>query len=237
MPLYLQSVLEASPLRSGVLLLPFIVTGAVAGVICGVIIHRTGRFREVMWVGTVLLCLGFGLFISFDENTSTAKAVGFMMIGGLGSGILFEPPLIAVQSQVEQQDVATATSTLSFIRTMALTISVVIGGTIFMNSMDNRAPSLRDAGLSPNLLHDLSGENAMANVMLGGSLQNRDWELAIKKAFSYSTRNMWICYTAFAFLGVVASFFIDAAHLGTEHTETVTGLRKEKEETTVIENA
>jgi hypothetical protein len=237
MPLYLQSVLEASPLRSGILLLPFIVTGAIAGILCGVIIHRTGRFREIMWVGTIFLCLGFGLFITFDANTSTAKAVGFMMIGGVGSGVLFEPPLIAVQSQVEQQDVATATSTLSFIRNMALTISVVIGGTIFMNSMDDRASSLQAAGLPLNLLNDLSGENAMANVMLGGSLKNRDWELAVKGAFSYSTRNMWICYTVFAFLGVVSSFFIDAAHLGTEHTETVTGLRKEKNDTVVVENA
>jgi CelD/BcsL family acetyltransferase involved in cellulose biosynthesis len=101
MPLYLQSVLEASPLRSGLLLLPFIVTGAILGVLAGVWIHRTGRFREIMWIGTFLLALGFGLFISFDAYTSTAKTVGLLMIGGAGSGILFEAPLIAVQSQVE----------------------------------------------------------------------------------------------------------------------------------------
>jgi CelD/BcsL family acetyltransferase involved in cellulose biosynthesis len=101
MPLYLQSVLEASPLRSGLLLLPFIVTGAILGVLAGVWIHRTGQFREIMWIGTFLLALGFGLFISFDAYTSTAKTVGLLMIGGAGSGILFEAPLIAVQSQVE----------------------------------------------------------------------------------------------------------------------------------------
>ena len=79
MPLYLQSVLEASPLRSGLLLLPFIVTGAILGVLAGVLIHRTGRFCEIMWVGSVLLTLGFGLFISFDAYTSTAKTVGFLV--------------------------------------------------------------------------------------------------------------------------------------------------------------
>lgn len=35
-------------------------------------------------------------------------------------------------------------------------------------------------------------------------------------------------YTAFAFLGVVASVFVDETHLATEHTETVTGLIKKK---------
>lgn len=192
MPLFLQSVLEASPLRSGLLLLPFIFVGAIAGVACGVFIHRTGRFREIIWLGTVLLCVGFGLFIMMDANTTTAQVVGYQILAGIGSGLLFEPPLIAVQSQVHQQDVATATSTLSFVRCIALTISVVIGGTIFMNSMDDRAAVLGAAGLSPNLLHDLSGENAMANVMLGATVENKTWELAIKTAFAWATRNMWI---------------------------------------------
>ena len=86
MPLYFQSVLEASPIRSGLLLLPFIVTGAISGVLCGFIIHQTGRFREIIWIGTLLLTLGFGLFISFDATTSTPKAVCFLIVGGLGSG-------------------------------------------------------------------------------------------------------------------------------------------------------
>ncbi|KAF2832224.1 MFS transporter-like protein [Ophiobolus disseminans] len=228
MPLYLQSVLEASPLRSGLLLLPFIVTGAVLGVVAGVLIHRTGRFREIMWVGTFLLALGFGLFIAFDTSTSTAVAVGYLMIAGAGSGLLFEAPLIAVQSQVKQQDVASATATLSFIRNIALSISVIIGGTIFQNSMNSRGSFLRDAGLPSDIIHQLDGESAMANVMLPSTLENPAWELAAKQAFAYSTRNMWITYTAFALLGLIASVFIEAAHLGTEHTETVTGLRKEE---------
>jgi hypothetical protein len=127
-----------------------------------------------------------------DANTTTAQVVGYQIVAGVGSGLLFEPPLIAVQSQVHQQDVATATSTLSFIRCIALTISVVIGGTIFMNSMDDRAAFLGAAGLPSNLLHDLAGENAMANVMLGATVKNRNWELAIKTAFAWATRNMWI---------------------------------------------
>lgn len=228
MPLFFQSVLEASPLKSGLLLLPFIVTGAIGGVICGFIMHRTGRFREIMWVGTFLLTLGFGLFIAFDAYTTTAKAVGFLIVAGVGSGVLFEAPLIAIQSQVEQQNVASATATLSFIRNIALSISTIIGGTIFQNSMNNRASYLRAAGLTDELLSQLDGDSAMANVMLPSTLDNPVWELAAKQAFAYAMRNMWITYTVFAFLGLIASMFIEAAHLGTEHVETVTGIRKEK---------
>lgn len=231
MPLYFQSVLEASPIRSGLLLLPFIVTGAMSGVLCGFIIHRTGRFREIMWIGTFLLTLGFGLFISFNATTSTPKAVCFLIIGGLGSGVLFEAPLIAIQSQVAQQDVATATATLAFIRNIALSISTIIGGTIFQNSINTRAPALRAAGLPDPLLRQLDGNSAMANVMLPSTLRNPAWERAAKQAFAYAMQNMWITYTAFAFLALVASVFVQAAHLGTEHVETVTGLSKERRRT------
>ncbi|KAF2001532.1 MFS transporter-like protein [Amniculicola lignicola CBS 123094] len=230
MPLYFQAVLEATPLTSGLLLLPFIVTTALAGVSCGIIIHRTGRFIEIIWTGTLLLCVGFGLFVHFGATTSKAMIIGFQMIGGLGSGLLFEPPMIAVQSQVPQQEVATATSTLSFIRGFALAVSVVIGGTIFQNSMDNRQPFLRAAGLPADLLHAFSGSSAAANVELGRTLENPVWDLAVKQAFAWAVRNMWITYTVFGFLGVVASLFVQKAHLTTEHTETVTGLKKRANE-------
>ncbi|KAI4935680.1 uncharacterized protein J4E92_002971 [Alternaria infectoria] len=228
MPLYFQAVLEASPLQSGLLLLPFIVTGAIAGVLCGLIMHKTGHFREIIWVGTLLLTIGFGLFISFDAYTSTGKAVGFVILGGLGSGILFEAPMIAIQSQVEQQDVATATATLSFVRNIGVAISTIIGGTIFQNSMNGQASFLRDAGLPQNLLSQLDGDSAMANVMLPATFENAAWELAAKQAFAAAMRNMWITYTVLAFLSFVAGLFIKAAVLGTDHVETVTGLKKEK---------
>lgn len=228
MPLYLQSVLELNPLKSGLLLLPFIVPGCIAGVICGFLIHRNGHFRWIIWLGNVLLCLGFGLFISLNAYTPIGRLVGFLVIAGLGSGILFEAPLIAIQSQVEQKDVATATSTLSFIRNMSLTISVVIGGTIFQNSMDTRAGFLKAAGLPQNALQKLAGESAMANVHLPSTFNNKAWENAAKEAFAYATRNMWITYAVFAGCGVVASAFVGKAHLSTEHVETVTGLKRKK---------
>ncbi|RMZ74050.1 MFS transporter [Pyrenophora seminiperda CCB06] len=229
MPLFFQAVLEASPLRSGLLLLPFIVTGAIAGVLCGVIMHKTGKFREIIWLGTLILTIGYGLFITFDAHTSTVKAVCFLMVGGLGSGVLFEAPLIAIQSQVEQHNVASATATLSFIRNIGVSISTIVGGTIFQNSMNGRTAFLRDAGLPANILSHLDGDSAMANVVLPATLTEPVWELAAKQAFAYAMRNMWITYTVFAFLAFGASLFVQAAHLGTEHTETVTGLKKEQE--------
>ncbi|KAF1945514.1 hypothetical protein EJ02DRAFT_431600 [Clathrospora elynae] len=131
-----------------------------------------------MWIGMLLLTIGFCFFITFDAYTSTRKAVGFLIVGGLGLSILFEALLIAIQSQPEQQNVASATATFSFVLNIALSISTIIGGTIFQNSINNRASSLRGAGLPEDLLLQLDEDSATANFMFPGALEDPDWELA-----------------------------------------------------------
>lgn len=227
LPLYFQSAKEASPLRSGVLLVPLIVATAGTGVLNGIIIHRTGQYRPSMWLGTILMTLGNGLYVMLNPDTSIGAIIAFEIVEGIGSGLLFEPPLLAIQQGVEQNDVGTATSTQSFVRSMALSLGVIIGGIVFQQSMDLRQPFLRNAGLSDTVLEELSGKNAGANVMVARSLPAAQ-ELAVKLAFSWSIRNMFIMFTAFSFLGIVASIFVRTHKLSTTHTETVTGIRKEE---------
>ena len=225
LPLYFQSVKEASPLRSGVLLVPLIVATAVTGVVNGVVIHRTGQYRPSMWIGPILMTLGTGLFIMFDADTTIGEIIAFEIIEGIGSGLLFEPPLLAIQQGVDQDDVGTATSTQSFVRNMALSLGVIVGGIVFQQGMDLRRPELQAAGLPSSVLEQLSGKNAGANVMVGQSLPHAQ-ELAVKEAFAWSIRNMFIMFTAFSVLAIIASLFTQSHKLSTSHTETVTGLKK-----------
>lgn len=75
MPLYFQSVQQASPTRSGVLLLPLIVVQAVMEIVVGYLIHRIGHYREFIWIGSVLMTLGTGLYTIFGADTSIAVIV------------------------------------------------------------------------------------------------------------------------------------------------------------------
>ncbi|RFU34135.1 hypothetical protein B7463_g2228, partial [Scytalidium lignicola] len=229
LPLYFQSAKEASALKSGLLSVPQIVATALTSVLCGLVIHRTGRYRELIWMGPVLLTLGNGLYILFDSTTSIGETVGFQLVAGAGSGLQFMPPMVAMQAQCAQKDVGTATSTLVFTRSMGLAISVVLGGVVFQNSMDNQASNLRAAGIPVNITELLSGKNAAANVMITRALTDPIQSRAVKDAFSISLRNLWIMYMCFSFCGIIASLFVAKAVLSKEHSETITGL-KEKED-------
>ncbi|KAI3325327.1 MFS general substrate transporter [Xylariaceae sp. AK1471] len=225
MPLYLQSVQQASPLRSGVLLLPLIVVQAVVEIITGYLIHRTGRYIEFIWTGSLLMTLGTGLYIMFGVDTSVAVVVGLEIVGALGPALLFQPPTVAIQNTVSQDDTSAATASLLFLRNVAMALSVVIGGVVFQNSMDARQPSLAAAGLSEPVLKALSGSQAAANVGITRSIQDTSQRQAVLEAFAWSLRNMFILYTSLAAIAVVASVFVKHQKLNTEHTETKTGLQ------------
>ena len=58
LPLYFQAVRGASPVRSGVLLMPMVVVQALVGVAVGGIIFRYGWIRPILWTGMALSTVG-----------------------------------------------------------------------------------------------------------------------------------------------------------------------------------
>lgn len=130
-----------------------------------------------------------------------------------------------VQAYVKQEDTATATGTFGTIRNLATSLSIVVGGVVFQNSMESRAPLLRASGLNSNTTLALSRSSA-ANVMLISTIQDPRQILAAKEAFAWSLRNVWILSCCLSAAGLVASVFLVKQVLSREHTETKTGLKE-----------
>lgn len=100
LPLYFQAVLGATPILSGVYLLPQAVALSFLSAFTGVFIKKTGQYLPMIWFGMVMMTIGFGLFIDFDVNSSWAKIIVYQIIAGIGVGPNFQAPLIALQSLV-----------------------------------------------------------------------------------------------------------------------------------------
>lgn len=224
LPLYFQSVKQASPVRSGILILPMMVTEATVDILVGILVHRTGRYREIIWAGVTIMTLGTGLYIHLGTDSPIAMIIGFEIIGGIGLALLFQTPMIAIQGTVSQAETATATATLGFIRNLATSLSIVLGGVVFQNSMNARQSSLAAAGLSSSDLKALSGDQAAANVDIVMTIKDFAQRQAVQDSFAWSLRNMFIMYTSIAAIALLASAFIKQRMLSTEHTETKTGI-------------
>jgi MFS family permease len=190
LPLYFQAVLGASPIKSGVYLLAFVISCSLSGAFTGVFIQRTGKYVLPMWLGLVLLTLGVGLLINLDVTASWGKIFGFQIISGIGVGMNFEGPLLALQAVVGAKNTATATATIGFVRSMSTAISVVIGGVALQNQMAKQGPQLVHS-LGEELASLLGGTNVTANIELIGTLPP-DQRKIVRQALFDSLRTTWI---------------------------------------------
>ncbi|KAH6853972.1 major facilitator superfamily domain-containing protein [Chaetomium sp. MPI-CAGE-AT-0009] len=222
LPLYLQAVLGASPLMSGVYILPWVMSLSLVSAGTGIVIKKTGKYLPCIIFGMAVMTLGFGLFIDLEPRANWAKIILYQLVAGIGVGPNFQAPLIALQTTVEPRDMASATGTFAFVRQLFASISIVIGGVVFQNGMEKQYPRLREQ-LGPEAANLFSGSNAASSVGLVKDLPENQQHIA-REAYFESLRTMYIMYVAFAGLGLLISFLVGSRQLSKDHTETKTGL-------------
>jgi hypothetical protein len=190
LPLYSQSVLGADALTSGVHLVPLIVSSSLSAACTGTFIQMTGIYLPVMYVAQAMLILGTGLFINLEYREGLAKLIIFEIITGIGVGMNMEPPLLAALAAATELDTAAVTATMGFLRSIATSIAIVLGGVIFQNRMNiNSGELLRS--LDPIVAANFSGKNALASVGLIAGLPV-DQQTAVRRAYFQSLRAVWI---------------------------------------------
>jgi hypothetical protein len=193
----------------------------------GILIHRTGRYLEIIRLGPIFMTIGMGLYIRLSATSKLSEFIVFQMIAGVGTGLLFEPPLLALQAFVPQQDVATACSTFGFVRNLATAMSIVVSGVIFQNSMDIKVNALKmpPTNLPSNITNLLSNGQAAANLFVVSSIQDEGQKMMIKMAYAWSLRNIWIFYLCLSALCIICTVFIKKQVLSKDHEETKTGIK------------
>lgn len=105
-------------------------------VIAGYLMQRTRVWRPFVWTGVCLILLGVGLMIPARlPDSSNAFVVISQAIVGMGSGFLFTPMLVAIQSSVPHGDMAVATGLMQVGGAIAGSIGSTMAGTIWNNML------------------------------------------------------------------------------------------------------
>ena len=226
LPLYFQAVLGATPILSGVYLFPFVLSLSFVSMFSGIFIKKTGKYLPPIWFGMLFMTIGFGLYIDIPTTRTWGRIFPFQVIAGLGVGPNFQAPLIALQTLVPPRDIATATATFGFIRNLATSISVVIGGVIFQNRMLAHRQQLVSA-VGPQLGNILAGGGEGAATKLVQALSPAQ-KAVVADVYTSSLRIMWIFFVCMSALGLVISLFIGNQTLSKDHLVQKVGLAEEK---------
>jgi EmrB/QacA subfamily drug resistance transporter len=153
-PLYLQLVYGASPTSSGLRMLPLMAGLLVAAVGSGRTITRIGRYKPFPIVGTAVLVGGMFLLSLLGVGTAPWLASVYMLVVGIGIGLVMQVLVLVVQNDARPQDVGVATSTATFFRSVGGSFGVAIFGAIFAS----------------RLSHQLAGFPANVTAQLGGGV-------------------------------------------------------------------
>ena len=130
-PLYLQLVYGASPTSSGLRMLPLMAGLLVASIASGRAISRMGRYKVFPIAGTAILVAGMYLLSLLKVGTAPWLASVYMVVVGVGIGLVMQTLVLVVQNDVQPRDIGVATSTATFFRSVGGAFGVAIFGTIF----------------------------------------------------------------------------------------------------------
>lgn len=131
MPLYLQVVKGVSPSLAGMQLTPMMGGVLVSSITSGQLISRMGRYRVFPIAGTAVMTIGLGLLSTLGIATSAWLASGYMLVLGLGLGMVMQVLVLAVQNAVDYKDLGVATSGATLFRSIGGSVGVSIFGAIF----------------------------------------------------------------------------------------------------------
>ena len=130
-PLYLQLVYGVSATQSGLRMLPLMLGLLTAAIASGRAITRIGRYKVFPIAGTGTLVVGMFLLSRLGVETAPWLASLYMLIVGVGIGLVMQVLVLVVQNDAQPENIGVATSTATFFRSMGGSFGVAIFGAIF----------------------------------------------------------------------------------------------------------
>src|SRR5690349_2005282 len=144
---YFQLARDKSPTMSGVMTIPMIGGLFVSSTVSGQFITRTGRWKAWLVSGGVLVTAGLGLLGTIRYDTAYWKMSIFMALLGLGIGMMMQNLVLCTQNQVEPSDLGSASSTVTFFRSLGGAVGVSALGAVMADKItDYVRDGLTDLG-------------------------------------------------------------------------------------------
>ncbi|WTW95294.1 MFS transporter [Streptomycetaceae bacterium NBC_01309] len=151
LPLFMQVVNGASATESGLRLLPMMIGLLITSIGSGQLITRWGHYKIFPIVGTAVMAVGMFLLSRMDEYTTTAASSLYMLVFGLGLGLVMQVIVLAVQNSVDYKDLGVATSGATFFRSIGGSFGVAIFGSVFNSRLTDNLANASELQLPPGV--------------------------------------------------------------------------------------
>lgn len=202
LPIYFQAIRSSTATESGLFVLPITAAIAPLGIITGVLIASTGKYRPYHFLGYICLTTATGLFSLLDDNSPARDWAGFQILFGAGSGMIFSSTLPPIQASLPESDMATATATWAFMRSFGCIWGIAIPTTVFNTRVEELLYRTSDVHLREKLAD--GGAYAMASDGLIRTLKDTPQLMAeVLSVYQDSLRLVWWIAVPFGGIGLL----------------------------------
>lgn len=209
LPEYQQIIRGDSATKSGLMLLPLVAGLMVASITSGRLISKFGHYRKFPIIGTAIVTLAFWLFSHIAVSTNRVVLSAWMVVLGAGIGMVMPVMTLAVQNAVERKNLGTATSSVTFFRSIGSSLGAAIFGAILVNRLTAHLSNTLPGKTAASAAKGLSNSAASLHSM------PIDVVHKILTAFANSFHDVFLLGVPFAALAFVVALFLKESPLRT----------------------
>ncbi|MET8247510.1 MFS transporter [Streptomyces sp. NPDC005202] len=212
---YFQLARDKSPTMSGVMTIPMIGGLFVSSTVSGQFITRTGRWKGWLVSGGVLVTAGLGLLGTIRYDTDYWKMAVFMALLGLGVGMMMQNLVLCTQNQVSPSDLGSASSTVTFFRSLGGAVGVSALGAVLAHRITDY---VKDGltGLSPKYAAALSGSGSANSSIPDMDKLPAPLRTVMENAYGHGIADVFLIAGCLAAVAFLISLFIKEVPLKTK---------------------
>ncbi|MGW1287628.1 MFS transporter [Streptomyces sp. NPDC002586] len=211
---YFQLARDKSPTMSGVMTIPMIGGLFVSSTVSGQFITRTGRWKAWLVSGGVLVTAGLCLLGSIRYDTAYWKMAIFMALLGLGIGMMMQNLVLATQNQVAPSDLGSASSTVTFFRSLGGAVGVSALGAVMSHRITHYVQDGISA-LSPKYQAALAGSSSTDSIPDMSKLP-APLRTLLESAYGHGIADVFFIAGCLAALAFLITLFIKEVPLKTK---------------------
>ncbi|KAG0256148.1 hypothetical protein BG011_004732 [Mortierella polycephala] len=141
-PIYFQVVQGVGATASGLHLLPMVMGLVISSIGSGALMAKIKDYRIFIWIGTTMVAIGVGLCMLLDADSSMGEQIGFLLIVGLGIGLILQTCMLAAQAAVEKKDMAVVTALCGFMNSIGGGVGIAMCSALFNNHLTTKFAEL-----------------------------------------------------------------------------------------------
>ncbi|KAJ5796867.1 uncharacterized protein N7518_005407 [Penicillium psychrosexuale] len=133
--IWFQAIKGASPIKSGVMSLPLVLSYVLFSFVTGGLSSVFGYYVQWAYIAVAFMAIGTGLLTMLDVNSGHAEWIGYQVILGAGVGCGLQTAFSAPQTALSLEDIPIGTAVVIFTENLASAVFVSVAQNVFTNQL------------------------------------------------------------------------------------------------------